>query len=99
MRKIALINHGCAKNLVDSELMLGKLAQKAVIKLENAALIRNMIRHHPHRIPINIHILETLNLSLIKEFIGNIKNLSKSEKKYVYSSGNTTMIEMVNALA
>lgn len=27
MRKIALINHGCAKNLVDSELMLGKLAQ------------------------------------------------------------------------
>ena len=26
MRKIALINHGCAKNLVDSELMLGKLA-------------------------------------------------------------------------
>lgn len=27
MRQIALINHGCAKNLVDSELMLGKLAQ------------------------------------------------------------------------
>lgn len=27
MRKIALINHGCAKNLIDSELMLGKLAQ------------------------------------------------------------------------
>lgn len=27
MRYIALINHGCAKNLVDSELMLGKLAQ------------------------------------------------------------------------
>ena len=27
MREIALINHGCAKNLVDSELMLGKLAQ------------------------------------------------------------------------
>ncbi len=27
MRHIALINHGCAKNLVDSELMLGKLAQ------------------------------------------------------------------------
>ena len=26
--KIALINHGCAKNLVDSELMLGVLAQK-----------------------------------------------------------------------
>ncbi len=26
--KIALINHGCAKNLVDSELMLGALAQK-----------------------------------------------------------------------
>ena len=25
--KIALINHGCAKNLVDSELMLGLLAQ------------------------------------------------------------------------
>ena len=25
--KIALINHGCAKNLVDSELMLGMLAQ------------------------------------------------------------------------
>ncbi len=27
MREIALISHGCAKNLVDSELMLGKLAQ------------------------------------------------------------------------
>lgn len=27
MKKIALINHGCAKNLVDSELMLGMLAQ------------------------------------------------------------------------
>lgn len=26
--KIALVNHGCAKNLVDSELMLGLLAQK-----------------------------------------------------------------------
>ena len=26
--KIALINHGCAKNLVDSELMLGLLAEK-----------------------------------------------------------------------
>ena len=26
MKKIALINHGCAKNLVDSELMLGMLA-------------------------------------------------------------------------
>src|SRR5574344_1332854 len=26
--KIALINHGCAKNLVDSELMLGMLAEK-----------------------------------------------------------------------
>lgn len=28
MKKIALVNHGCAKNLVDSELMLGILAQK-----------------------------------------------------------------------
>ncbi len=27
MKQIALINHGCAKNLVDSELMLGGLAQ------------------------------------------------------------------------
>lgn len=27
MKKIALISHGCAKNLVDSELMLGTLAQ------------------------------------------------------------------------
>ncbi len=27
MKKIALINHGCAKNLVDSELMLGLLAE------------------------------------------------------------------------
>lgn len=26
MKQIALINHGCAKNLIDSELMLGKLA-------------------------------------------------------------------------
>ena len=26
--KIALINHGCAKNLVDAELMLGLLAQE-----------------------------------------------------------------------
>ena len=25
MKKVALINHGCAKNLVDSELMLGML--------------------------------------------------------------------------
>ncbi len=28
MKKVALINHGCAKNLVDSELMLGMLAEK-----------------------------------------------------------------------
>ena len=28
MRKLALVNHGCAKNLVDSELMLGLLAEK-----------------------------------------------------------------------
>ena len=28
MTKIALVNHGCAKNLVDSELMLGILADK-----------------------------------------------------------------------
>ncbi len=28
MKQIALINHGCAKNLVDSELMLGKLVQE-----------------------------------------------------------------------
>ena len=28
MKEIALINHGCAKNLVDSELMLGKLTQQ-----------------------------------------------------------------------
>ncbi len=27
MKQIALINHGCAKNLVDSELMLGKIAK------------------------------------------------------------------------
>lgn len=27
MKKIALVNHGCAKNLVDSELMLGLLAE------------------------------------------------------------------------
>ena len=26
--KVALISHGCAKNLVDSELMLGMLADK-----------------------------------------------------------------------
>ena len=26
--KVALLNHGCAKNLVDSELMLGLLAEK-----------------------------------------------------------------------
>ena len=26
--KIALINHGCAKNLVDSELMAGMLAER-----------------------------------------------------------------------
>ena len=99
----AFIIENCIHKEIVEEIVctqkLGKLAQKAVIKLENAALIRNMIHHNPHRIPINIHILETLNLSLIKEFIGNIKNLSKSEKKYVYSSGNTTMIEMVNALA
>ena len=28
MTKIALVNHGCAKNLVDAELMLGILADK-----------------------------------------------------------------------
>ncbi len=28
MKRIALINHGCAKNLIDSELILGKLAQE-----------------------------------------------------------------------
>ena len=28
MKKIALISHGCAKNLVDSELILGILAEK-----------------------------------------------------------------------
>jgi ribosomal protein S12 methylthiotransferase len=28
MKKVALLNHGCAKNLVDSELMLGLLAEK-----------------------------------------------------------------------
>lgn len=28
MKKLALINHGCAKNLVDSELMLGLLSEK-----------------------------------------------------------------------
>ena len=28
MKKIALVSHGCAKNLVDSELMLGLLAEK-----------------------------------------------------------------------
>ena len=27
MKKIALVSHGCAKNLVDSEIMLGLLAQ------------------------------------------------------------------------
>ena len=27
MKKIALVSHGCAKNLVDSELILGLLAQ------------------------------------------------------------------------
>jgi len=26
--KIALINHGCAKNLIDSELMLGILSER-----------------------------------------------------------------------
>ena len=30
LTKIALINHGCAKNLVDSELMLGLLAQEGI---------------------------------------------------------------------
>lgn len=29
-KKVALINHGCAKNLVDSELMLGMLAQNGI---------------------------------------------------------------------
>ena len=50
MRQIALINHGCAKNLVDSELMLGKLIQngykitldetKADVVLLNTCAIR-----------------------------------------------------------
>ena len=29
MKKIALVSHGCPKNLVDSELILGILAQTA----------------------------------------------------------------------
>lgn len=37
MKKVALINHGCAKNLVDSELMLGLLAQNGIeITLEDS---------------------------------------------------------------
>ena len=30
MTKVALINHGCSKNLVDSELMLGMLAEEGI---------------------------------------------------------------------
>ena len=30
MTKVALINHGCSKNLVDSELMLGMLADEGI---------------------------------------------------------------------
>ena len=39
--KVALLNHGCAKNLVDSELMLGLLAQKGheITRDENEAQI------------------------------------------------------------
>ena len=40
--KIALINHGCAKNLVDSELMLGMLAQEGfqiTLNDENADIV------------------------------------------------------------
>ncbi|MBR1681532.1 30S ribosomal protein S12 methylthiotransferase RimO, partial [bacterium] len=39
MTKIALVNHGCAKNLVDAELMLGILADKGyeITLDENAA--------------------------------------------------------------
>ena len=33
MKKIALVSHGCAKNLVDSELMLGLLAELSVTGL------------------------------------------------------------------
>ena len=40
--KIALINHGCAKNLVDSELMLGMLADagyKITLNNEEADIV------------------------------------------------------------
>ena len=37
MTKVALINHGCSKNLVDSELMLGMLAEEGAYLIDSAA--------------------------------------------------------------
>ncbi|MBR5598960.1 MAG: hypothetical protein IKW39_02860 [Alphaproteobacteria bacterium] len=77
---------------------LCKLTQKAIIRLQNPELIRLMVKSQIHLIPINICIAETLNSSLIKEFIGCYDNLTRKEREYIYSSGNMEMINLVNAL-
>ncbi len=77
---------------------LGKLTQKAIVNLQCAELIRQMIKSQKHLIPLNICIAETLNLSLIKEFIGDYSKLSTKERNYIYSSGNSKMIRLVNTL-
>ena len=46
--KIALLNHGCAKNLVDSELMLGLLAQKGhqvTLDEKDADIVAKKVAH------------------------------------------------------
>lgn len=74
MRQIALINHGCAKNLVDSELMLGKLVQNGYkITLDETKA--------------DIVIINTCSFihDAEKESIASIFNMINSGKKIIIS--------------
>ena len=96
-----IINDTGSKELAKTFLSfktLGSLTQKAIINLQSAELIRQMIKNQTRLISLNICIAETLNLSLIQEFIGNYDKLSKKERNYIYSSGNLEMIRLVNTL-
>ena len=97
-----IINETGSKELADvflsSKHQVGKLTQKAIVKLQSAELIRRMIETQKRLISLNICIAETLNLSLIEEFIGGYNKLSSKERNYIYSSGNLEMIRLVNTL-
>ena len=91
-------NHEFAKMLIQKK-KPGTLTQKAIINLNNAELIRLLAKQKVKSYPFYVYIAETLNFSLMKEFIGNINNLGKKEKKYIFSSGNEKMIELIKALS